>query len=169
MTLLMTAQRTRALMALAGLTIGAISLTGCATVTRGTHEDFVVTSDPAGASVVTNNGFACDATPCTLKVPRKPGFDVTVSKPGYQTQTVTVASAMHGGGGAALAGNVLVGGIIGGIVDSNNGSLNDIVPNPLHVTLVPSDGTNAPAAAAPAAATPADSTTAPAGATDAPK
>jgi len=120
-----------------------VSLSGCATITRGTHQDWVVTSDPLGANVKTSNGFACDSTPCTFNVPRKPGFDVTVSKPGYRTAKVTVVSGMHGNGGAAMAGNVLVGGIVGGVVDANNGSLNDITPNPLTVKLEKEDATDA--------------------------
>ena len=80
-----------------------------------------------------------------MKVKRKPGFDLTISKPGYQTQTVTVDSSMSGGGGVAGAGNILLGGVIGGIVDGTNGSMNNLSPNPVTVTLVPE-------AAAPAAA-----------------
>ncbi|MDI7774381.1 PEGA domain-containing protein [Asticcacaulis sp. EMRT-3] len=119
------------------------ALGGCATMTRGTHQDWTVTSDPLGAMVQTNNGFACDTTPCTFKVPRKPGFEVTVSKPGYKTAKFNVVSSVHGGGGAAMAGNVLVGGIIGGIVDANNGSMDDLTPNPLVVKLEKEGGSDA--------------------------
>ena len=64
---------------------------------------------------------------------------------------------MHGGGGAALAGNVLLGGIIGGVVDGTNGSLRDLKPNPIMVTLEP-EAPPAPVAepaVAPPVATPA--------------
>ncbi len=118
-----------------GVAVLALALSACATVTRGTHESWTVTSDPVGATVTASNGFACDATPCTFTMPRTPGFVVTVSKPGYKTATVTVDSHVHGNGKAAMAGNVLVGGIIGGIVDANNGALDDLLPNPLNVTL----------------------------------
>ena len=48
-----------------------------------------------------------------------------------------VDSELHGGGAAAGAGNLLLGGVIGGLVDGSNGSLNSLSPNPLQVTLVP--------------------------------
>jgi hypothetical protein len=65
---------------------------------------------------------------------------------------------LSGGGAAAGVGNVLAGGIIGGLVDGSNGSLNSLDPNPLYITLTPDGSTaDAPSAsvmpeAAPAAA-----------------
>jgi hypothetical protein len=112
-----------------------LSVTGCATITRGTHDVFVVETDPIGANVTTTNGYSCTATPCSLKMSRKSEFDVTISKPGYKTWTGHVTNKVAGGGGAAMAGNVLVGGIIGAVVDGNNGSMLDLVPNPLVVKL----------------------------------
>ena len=125
--------------------VAALSLSGCATVTRGTTQEFTITTVPAGASVSTSNGFQCPSTPCTLKMPRRPGFTVEVSLPGYQTQTLTVESSMSGGGGAALAGNVIIGGVIGAGVDATSGALNDLKPNPLEVILVPVGQAAAPA------------------------
>jgi len=120
-----------------------LSVTGCATITRGTKDVFVVETDPIGASVTTTNGFNCKATPCSIKMARKSDFDVTISKPGYKTWTGHVTNKVAGGGGAAMAGNVLVGGIIGAVVDGNNGSMLDLVPNPLAVKL--EQGEDAPA------------------------
>lgn len=131
----------------------AASASACATVTRGSSQDFVVESTPSGASVMTSNGFQCDATPCTFRIPRRPGFDVTVSMDGYVSQTLTVDSGMSSGGGVALAGNVLIGGVIGAGVDAASGALNDLTPNPLHVTLLtPAQHAAAERAAAAAAA-----------------
>lgn len=113
----------------------AFSLPACATMTRGTTQQFTVESTPPGAQAATSNGFECVATPCTFRMPRKDGFSVTVSKDGYVSQTVEVTSSMSGAGGAALAGNVLVGGLIGGAVDASSGALNDLKPNPLMVVL----------------------------------
>ena len=42
---------------------------------------------------------------------------------------------MSGGGGAGMAGNVILGGGIGAILDANNGATQELVPNPLKVTL----------------------------------
>jgi hypothetical protein len=85
--------------------------------------------------VKTSNDFACEATPCSFKIKRKAEFDVTITKPGYKTWTGHVTHKIAGAGGAAMAGNVIVGGIIGAGVDAANGSMLDLVPNPLDVTL----------------------------------
>ena len=122
---------------LAGL---CLALGGCATVTRGSNDSWTVNTDPVGASVKTSNQFACDATPCTFKMARKSEFDVTINKPGYKTWTGHVTHHISNAGGAGLAGNVLVGGIIGIGVDAYSGAMNDLVPNPLTVKLEKADG-----------------------------
>jgi hypothetical protein len=113
----------------------ALSLPACATITRGSSQEFTVTSEPPGARVSTSNGFQCDATPCTFRMPRKDEFRATVSMDGYATQTHDIKSGISGGGAAGLAGNVIFGGIVGGVVDASSGALNDLTPNPLAVTL----------------------------------
>ncbi|MDV6332678.1 PEGA domain-containing protein [Asticcacaulis sp. 201] len=119
----------------AALAAVAVSTSGCATITRGTHDAFEVQTDPVGATVKTSNGFSCDSTPCSMRMERKSEFDVAISKPGYKTWNGHVTHKTASGGGAAMAGNVLVGGIIGAVVDGNNGATQDLVPNPLIVKL----------------------------------
>ncbi len=111
-----------------------LALSNCATITRGTTEAFTITSDPTGADIRISNGLACE-TPCALEIKRRPGFVVTVTKEGYKTVTTSVVSSISGGGGTAMAGNVLLGGIIGAGVDASNGSMNELSPNPLHVVM----------------------------------
>ena len=111
------------------------TLPACATLTRGTTQQFVVETTPSGAAVKTSAGFTCPATPCTFSLPRKESFKVTVSKVGYVTQTVDVTSGVAGGGAAGMAGNILLGGFIGIGVDATSGALNDLTPNPLQITL----------------------------------
>ncbi len=132
-------------------------LGGCATITRGTSQQFTVESTPPGASVSTSNGFQCAATPCTFRMPRKDGFQVHVELEGYAPADAAVTSGMSSGGGAGMAGNVLIGGLIGIGVDATSGALNDLNPNPLHVTLqplAPAATEAAPAPEAPPADTP---------------
>ena len=73
--------------------------------------------------------------PCALKLPRKEGFSVTATKKGYCTRTYNVISSVASPGGAAMAGNVLIGGIVGAGVDAAMGSSKDLYPNPLKVEL----------------------------------
>ena len=110
------------------------SLSGCATIVRGTSQSFVIESEPAGAEAELSNGIHCK-TPCSLNLKRKTAFSVKISKPGYETIDAHVNSQTSGGGGAALVGNVMFGGIIGAGVDATNGSLNDLKPNPLKVKM----------------------------------
>ena len=150
-------------LAIGGLAAASVLLSACATITRGTNQDFVVQSEPSQADVKLSTGQTC-VTPCTLRVKRKSQFTVTVSKEGYQTQEAEVHGVMKGGGGAALAGNAIFGGLIGAGVDASNGSLMNLKPNPLKVTLVPigsAAASTAAPAAADAAAVPAESSAEP--------
>ena len=123
-------------MTLALLAIGA-GVSGCATVTRGTHEVFTVNTVPSNASVKTSNGRACDATPCSFTMNHRDNFDVTITKTGFKEWHGHVTHQFSSGGGAALAGNVLVGGLVGITVDAASGATQKLVPNPLNVTLEP--------------------------------
>ena len=131
-------------MTLVAVALGA-TVSGCATVTRGTHEVFQVNTVPPNASVKTSNGHACDATPCSWQEDHRDNFDVTISKPGYKEWHGHVTHQFSSGGGAAFAGNVIVGGGVGLIVDTATGATQKLVPNPLNVTLEPVQAAGAPA------------------------
>ncbi|MGE5501896.1 MAG: PEGA domain-containing protein [Ignavibacteriales bacterium] len=133
----------------------AASSAACATITRGTKEDWAVQTDPVGAKVQTDHGYSCEPTPCTMKLPRKNEFQVTVTKAGYKTYSTRVTNGISGKGTAGLVGNAVVGGIIGIGVDAVSGATLDLHPNPLVVKLEPEAPAVASTDAAPAAATPA--------------
>ena len=142
------------LVTIGSLAAACVLLSACATVTRGTRQTFKIDSTPTEAKVELSNGETC-VTPCVLKLKRRPGFSATFTKEGFQRQTVKVDSELHGGGVAAGAGNLLLGGVVGGLVDGSNGSLNSLTPNPLTVALVPAGAASAATTAAPAPAEPA--------------
>lgn len=117
------------------LAAAALSLSACATVTRGTNDVLEIQSTPpARASLST--GHVCD-TPCAVKLPRKSEIVVTLTAPGHKTAKVNVTNRVAGAGGAAMAGNVIVGGVIGAGVDVASGAMLDLTPNPVAVTLEP--------------------------------
>jgi len=95
-----------------------LCLTSCATITRGVHEKLSVTSDPSGANVTLSTGEKGVTPAKFVKERRTENFTVTVSKPGYTSQTVKVESKFGGTGGGAMAGNLLLGGAIGLGVDA---------------------------------------------------
>jgi len=118
-----------------GLMLAALS-GGCATVTRGTDNTIGFDSRPSQAEVRTSNGLGC-VTPCSLVVKRNEEFIATFSKPGYRSQQVEVKTQLAGAGAAGLAGNVLIGGIVGIGVDAVTGAANEHTPNPVSVVLEP--------------------------------
>jgi len=116
--------------------LAALMLAGCATVTRGLSDQVQINSDPPGATVQTSMSHQC-ATPCTLNVQRKDEFNVVISKPGFEPQTVFVGTRVAGAGAAGFAGNVLVGGVVGMGVDAASGATLEHFPNPVAVVLRP--------------------------------
>ncbi|MDB4797199.1 PEGA domain-containing protein [bacterium] len=109
---------------------------GCASITRGSKDTLVINSDPSGAKVSLSIGLS-GKTPCAFKVSRKGGFVVKIEKEGYETVEIQVLGQISGGGAAGMAGNVLLGGIIGAGVDAATGAAKDLKPNPIDVKLVP--------------------------------
>ena len=118
------------------LGLGALSLGGCATVTRGMSEQVNFTSEPSGASVRTSIGMSCPATPCTFDISRKSEFSAVFSMPGYVDQEINVTTDVAGNGVAGFAGNVLIGGVIGMGTDVATGATLNHKPNPVHAILV---------------------------------
>ena len=82
--------------------LAASTLAGCATVTRGLSDQVQINSDPPGATVQTSMSHQC-MTPCTLNVQRKDEFNVVISKPGFEPQTVFIGTRVAGSGAAAVA------------------------------------------------------------------
>jgi hypothetical protein len=132
-----------------------VFISGCASVTRGTKDTLVVETDPVGANVRLSTGQT-GKTPTSFQLPRKNALDVFIEKEGYEPITVHVSSQISGRGSVGMAGNVLVGGVIGVGVDALTGASKDLKPNPIKVTLVPLKKTEGTEVVAPKATAPAD-------------
>jgi hypothetical protein len=133
-------------LALAGIILAA-SVSGCATITRGSSEVLVINTEPVGVLASLSSGHMCK-TPCSIELKRKNAVHVKLEKAGYETVDTDVKSEVSGAGGAAMAGNVILGGLIGAGVDAATGAMNRLTPNPLTVKMVPVAAQ--PTAAAPA-------------------
>ncbi len=131
----MTTLNTRAIVASAAA-VASLFAGGCATITRGTSTDVLFQSEPPGAAMNTSHGFSC-TTPCTLDLRREDAFTATFSLPGYHDEQVVVESRVGGGGAAGMAGNLVFGGVVGGVIDATSGAMNDLIPNPVIATLTP--------------------------------
>lgn len=139
---------------LAAVVLMAANLGACATIMRGTSQQYVISTNPIGAAVSLSTGQRC-TSPCTLTLKRKHPFTVTATMDGYEPATAEVHSQVRGSGATSLAGNAVFGGIIGGAIDASNGSLNSLHPNPLTIEMVRLGA--GPAADTVAATAPADS------------
>lgn len=145
----------------------ALTLSACASITRGTSEAVVFDSEPSGAEMRSIVDYPCGGpcpardqslgsnapyvekvqtpvvhgpacvTPCTIEVARNQELVVTFTKPGYEPQTVKLGRAVSGKGGIATAGNIIAGGAVGLVADAATGASTDHTPNPLKVVLVP--------------------------------
>jgi hypothetical protein len=123
-------------MMLCGLMAASLMLPACATITRGSSQKYTIETTPTAANVELSTGQNC-VSPCNLKLKRKNGFVVTAKKEGYEPAKAVVDSKVRGGGVAGGAGNIIAGGLIGIAVDASSGAMNDLTPNPLHLTLKP--------------------------------
>ncbi|WP_370171759.1 MULTISPECIES: PEGA domain-containing protein [Hyphomonas] len=123
----------------------AMALGACATVTKGTDDTVTFESTPSGAAVSFKevsgriNQQGC-TTPCTIELNRKYTYSVEFAKEGYETWVQLLEPKLSGDGTAGMAGNILIGGVIGAAVDASTGAMNDLKPNPMVATLVKADG-----------------------------
>lgn len=129
-----------------------MSLSSCATITRGNTESIAFTSSPQGATLSTSTGVRC-TTPCDARVKRKHDFDATFILNG-ESKTVNVDSKTSlTTGVVAVAGNAIFGGLIGLAVDIGTGALKSHAPNPVHASFDGrSAGQSSPTYAAPSTA-----------------
>jgi hypothetical protein len=122
----------------------AAALSGCATIVGHPTQMIPVSSTPSEATirVVDEGGVEIfkGMTPTTMTLPKSTGhywgkksFTVTISKDGYQTQSVPITASANGW---YLAGNLLFGGVIGYfIIDPLNGGMYTLSPETVSATL----------------------------------
>jgi len=124
-----------------------VVLGGCASATRGWHEQITLTSTPSGATATVDGlmGSSADqptrtaecTTPCSVQVNRNDNLTVSFRKEGYEPQIVPLTKEVAGTGAAGFAGNILLGGLVGMAVDGASGAALDHKPNPVIVTMQP--------------------------------
>jgi hypothetical protein len=115
----------------------AMLCTACATIVGHPTQTIPVASTPSDASIVIADEAGVEVfkgtTPTTVTLQKSSGkywgkktFAVTISKPGYQSQTIPIASSANGW---YIAGNIVFGGLIGWfIVDPLNGNMYTLSP-----------------------------------------
>ena len=116
--------------------LAALSLAACATLEHGTLDDVAVVTDPPGASVVASTGTIC-TSPCAVSGPRTDGITVTISKPGFVTQTAVSNAVPNDAAVAAASELKLTADALGRAIDVRDGSLSTHDPKAIVVKLVP--------------------------------
>lgn len=121
---------------------------GCASITRGWSDVLEIHSEPVGADVTIEvlnpeeasiEGAGTCKTPCAKKADRESELRVLITKEGCDPVEVEVTNKTVGAGGLGMAGNIILGGGIGAIVDASSGATQDLTPNPIDVKLVCED------------------------------
>jgi hypothetical protein len=120
------------------LTLALLFSINCGTIIHQTTQMIPVTSDPPGASVKVACGDVENApdlvTPVKVEVHRKPDFCyISLEKEGYERADVHLEKKMS----SLYIGNVIIGGIIGLVVDAVNGAMWNRAPGKVDVTLKP--------------------------------
>jgi hypothetical protein len=108
-----------------------VGVTGCATILQGTTEKLTVSTNPSGALVSDGKHSVC--SPGVLELTRKTDHILTISKPGYETATVSIRHVFS----SPVLAHVLLGGFIGFGVDTISGARWELVPKTVAVVLRP--------------------------------
>lgn len=117
------------------LAVLSLTLTNCASILNGTTQDIPVNSTPAQAQLVIKTTSGSEvfkgATPATVKLSRGSAYSVTLKLQGYNDANIMLGQKVSG----AFIGNLLCGGLIGFIVDYSNGSMYNLDPESVNITL----------------------------------
>jgi hypothetical protein len=116
-----------------GLAILIACAGGCATVINGRQEAVGLSSSPNGADVAVDNGEMHVITPTSIYLDRAHNHVFLFHKDGYEDASATVTSSTSGW----VLGNILLGGIIGGVVDLADGAAYSFSNDTLNMNLVP--------------------------------
>jgi len=124
--------------AYAGLALAlGLLLPGCATITKGSQQTITVNTNPAGAVCnLTRDGkplAAVNPTPGSIPIEKASGdIAIACNKSGYKESAGALASEFQ----AWTFGNILLGGIIGIVVDAASGAMHQY-PTMVTITLEP--------------------------------
>lgn len=115
--------------------LASLLLSACSTIVDGSHEDIKFKTTPSGASVTVDNRIT-QKTPCTFELERDEEHVAVIEMPGYKTVTVPIESNL----GGTVFGNLIMGGLIGGIIDGASGAAFNLSPDDLDIVLEPGVG-----------------------------
>lgn len=110
----------------------AVSLlaTSCATIVSGSKQNVKFASNPSAATIFIDE-VEVGKTPFEIKLARKSEHQVMIKLEGYQTYQTTLTKKFNGW----FVGNILIGGIIGIIVDPITGAMYNLSPKEVNAEM----------------------------------
>lgn len=108
---------------------GLILLTGsgCATIICGSTQKIPISSTPSGAKVTADTGTSI-VTPGSIVLERKSAHTLVAEYPGRGQQQQKLEKKLNNW----VWGNILIGGLIGLVIDIVSGSINELQPKEVH-------------------------------------
>ncbi|MFY7787512.1 MAG: PEGA domain-containing protein [Thermoflexibacteraceae bacterium] len=109
----------------------------CATITSGSKQNVVITSNPQAAKIFINDSEV-GKTPFATKLLRKQTHRVKIVLDGYKPYEVQVTQGFN----AWTLGNILIGGLIGLLVDAGTGAIYTLKPDNINPSLAQTSAFN---------------------------
>lgn len=106
-------------------------MNGCASIISGKYQDVEIKSNPSGAMVLVN-GMQVGKTPLVTEMKRKKRHEIKFQKEGYVDEIRMTKRGYNWWN----AGNIILGGIIGIIIDFATGAVYSVEPEELNVSLL---------------------------------
>ncbi|MCH7559416.1 MAG: hypothetical protein IIB56_18455 [Planctomycetes bacterium] len=104
-----------------------VFLTGCATITMGKYQNIPVTSEPPGVKVRSCTGVSL-TTPGSFELARNQDHTLVAEYPGCEPQQKELKHKLQG----CFWSNILICGIISGVVDLASGASDELVPKKVY-------------------------------------
>ena len=105
-------------------------LSSCATIVSGSKQNVRFESNPSSATIFIDE-VEVGKTPFEIKLARNSEHDVQIKLDGYQTYNTSLTKKFN----AWYLGNILIGGIIGLIVDPITGAIYNLTPSEINAQL----------------------------------
>lgn len=112
------------------LLTSSLLLSSCATIISGSKQNVKFSSNPASATIFIDE-VEVGKTPFELKLARNSEHDVLIKLDGYQNYQTTLTKKFN----AWYLGNILIGGLIGLIIDPITGAIYNLSPNEINAQL----------------------------------
>lgn len=105
-------------------------MSSCATIVSGSKQKVKFSSNPSSATIFIDE-VEVGKTPFEIKLARKMEHSVLIKLEGYQTYKTNLTKKFN----AWYIGNILVGGLIGIIIDPITGAIYNLTPNEINAEM----------------------------------